>query len=81
MQIAINPSLYGSAEMYAQKQGINVSELIERFLERFISSQRTDTEQAVPDIVLSLLGAGESVDQDDLNGRKAYYQYLEEKYQ
>lgn len=33
----------------------------------------------VPDIVLSLLGAGTSVNEDDLNGREAYH-YLEEKY-
>ena len=34
----------------------------------------------VPDVVLSLLGAGEDVSDDDINARKAYYQYLEEKY-
>jgi len=34
----------------------------------------------VPDIVLSLLGAGTSVNEDDLNGREAYHHYLEEKY-
>ena len=49
MQIAINPTLYGSA-------------------------------QIVPDVVLSLLGAGEPVAKDDLNGCDAYYHYLEEKY-
>ena len=37
-------------------------------------------EQAVPDVVLSLLGAGEPVSDDDLNAREAYNQYLEEKY-
>ncbi|MBR7022517.1 MAG: hypothetical protein IKI09_03475 [Bacteroidales bacterium] len=37
-------------------------------------------EQAVPDVVLSLLGAGLPLADDDLNGRKAYYQHLEEKY-
>jgi hypothetical protein len=35
----------------------------------------------VPDVVLSLLGAGEQVADNDLNGREAYYQYLQEKYQ
>ena len=38
-------------------------------------------EEAVPDIVLSLLGAGSPVADDDLNARKAYNEYLEEKYQ
>ncbi len=36
--------------------------------------------EEVPDIVLSLLGAGIHVADDDLNARKAYNEYLEEKY-
>ena len=38
-------------------------------------------QQEVPDVVLSLLGAGQPVAKDDLNGHEAYYQYMEEKYQ
>ena len=38
-------------------------------------------EQPIPDVVLSLLGAGMPLADDDLNGRKAYYQHLEEKHQ
>ena len=37
-------------------------------------------EEELPDIVLSLLGAGTPVDDNDLNARKAYNEYLEEKY-
>ena len=81
MQIAINPTLYGSAQVYAEKRGLNLSVIIENFLERLISSQDATAEQDVPDVVLSLLGAGEQVAQDDINGRDAYYHYLEEKYQ
>ena len=81
MQIAINPTLYGSAQTYAERRGLNLSELIENFLQRLVMSQDAKDEQAVPDIVLSLLGAGEQTASDDINGRKAYYQYLEEKYQ
>ncbi len=36
--------------------------------------------EEIPDIVLSLLGAGTPVAADDLNARKAYNEYLEEKY-
>ena len=43
--------------------------------------QKQTEEQAIPDAVLRLLGAGLPLDDDDLNGRKAYYQHLEEKYQ
>lgn len=39
------------------------------------------SDQPVPDVVLRLLGAGLPLDDDDLNGRKAYYQHLEEKHQ
>ena len=37
------------------------------FLVRFVGSSKNTTEQAVPDVVLSLLGAGESVPDEDLN--------------
>ena len=41
----------------------------------------THTEELpIPDVVLSLIGAGEPLTDDDLNGRKAYCQYLEEKH-
>lgn len=81
MQIAINPTLYGSAQSYAQKRGLDLSAIIEGFLERLINNQDTTAQQEVPDVVLSLLGAGQPVAKDDLNGRDAYYQYMEEKYQ
>lgn len=81
MQIAINPTLYGSAQSYAQKRGLDLSAIIEGFLERLINNQDTTAQQEVPDVVLSLLGAGLPVAKDDLNGREAYYQYMEEKYQ
>ncbi len=81
MQIAINPTVYGSAQLYAEKRGLDLSAIIESFLERLISSQEVSAQQEVPDVVLSLLGAGQPVAKDDLNGRDAYYQYMEEKYQ
>ena len=36
------------------------------------------TKEEIPDIVLSLLGAGAPVADDDLNARKAYSEYLAE---
>ena len=47
---------------------------------RFVGTGENATEQAVPDVVQSLLGAGEKVAEDDMNAREAYYEYLEEKY-
>ena len=81
MDVAINNNIYKQASAYAQQQGLNLTSVIEDFLVSFIRRNKSAaTEQTVPDIVLSLLGAGEPFAEDDLNGREAYQQYLEEKY-
>ena len=82
MEVAINNSIYRQAADYAKQQGLNLTEVIEGFLVRFIGHSKAASEQPVPDIVMSLFGAGagESIPDDDLNAREAYYQYLEEKY-
>lgn len=50
-----------------------------------VSEKTTPASQAegqpIPDIVLSLLGAGMPLTDDDLNGREAYYKHLNEKHQ
>ena len=80
MEVAINTGIYQQAQAYAQKQGLNLNAVIENFLVRFIGKgKNVATEQQVPDVVLSLLGAGEPVADDDLNARKAYNEYLEER--
>ena len=81
MEVAINNNIYQKAQSCAHEQGLNLTTVIESFLLRFISKEKTASEQPVPDVVLSLLGAGEPVADDDLNGHEAYYQYLEDKYQ
>ena len=80
MEIAINNSIYRQAADYAKQQGLNLTEVIEGFLVRFIGHSKVATEQPVPDIGMTLFGAGESIADDDLNAREAYYQYLDEKY-
>lgn len=81
MEVAINNKIYQKAQTYAQQQGLNLTTVIENFLMHFITKSKAYSEQSVPDVVLSLLGAGEPIAENDLNGRDAYYQYLEEKYQ
>jgi hypothetical protein len=56
----------------------SVSRYVKR-LRRHASPVRHSAE--IPDVVLSLLGAGEPVADGDLNAREAYNQYLMEKYQ
>lgn len=80
MEIAINRNIYQQAQAYAQGKGLNLGSVIENFLVQPISRKSVEKEMVVPDAVMSLLGAGDSVAADDLNGREAYYQYLEEKH-
>ena len=80
MEVAINSQLYQQASNYAQQQGLNITSVIENFLMRFVGASKNTTEQVVPDVVQSLLGAREKVADDDLNAREAYYKFLEEKY-
>lgn len=65
-----------------------VQQLVEEAVLDFYARQKTHRAgqsqsldgQDVPDMVLGLLGAGLPLADDDLNGRKAYYQHLEEKH-
>ena len=60
--------------------------LLEQHYKQFdINSKKTitimrNTDQSVPDVVHSLLGAGEPVVDEDLNARDAYNKYLKDKY-
>lgn len=82
MQVAINPNLYGSAQAYAEKRGLNITVVIENFLKRLIHENETEKDTDIPDVVKGLLGAtGGQVAHDDLNGREAYYHFIEEKHQ
>ena len=80
MEVAINSQLYQQASTYAQQRGLNLTSVIENFLVRFVGTSKNAADQTIPDVVKSLLGAGEKVSEDDLNAREAYYEYLEEKY-
>ena len=82
MQIAINPNLNGTAQTYAEQKGLDLTLMIENFLKRFISKEKAKSqEHDLPDIVAGLLGAAQGeVAEEDLNGKEACYQYIEEKY-
>ena len=81
IQIGLNKTLLDAASAYARERGLSLSEMIEDYLIRIVKMNKTmdESKNEVPDIVQSLLGAGESVPDEDLNGRKSYYSYLEKK--
>lgn len=78
IQIKLSKDIMNEAVLYASRRGTDVSSLVEDYLIRLIRQKKT--EKVIPDIIQSLLGAGEPVEEDDLNGRKSYQAYLEEKY-
>lgn len=80
--IHLNKEIVDKAQRYAASEGKSLTSIIEDYLARLTfkgKKQNLDLEE-VPDIVLSLLGAGAPLDDDDINGRKAYYDYVEKKH-
>jgi (2Fe-2S) ferredoxin len=79
IQIKLEKQTFDDATLYARRKGIDLATMIEDYLSRIVRKKKMKSED-IPDIVQSLLGAGEPVADDDLNAREAYYKYLEEKY-
>lgn len=78
-QIPLDKNIVDKAVVYARQRGLDLSSMIESYLSRLVLQSKT-SEDVIPDVVLSLLGAGEPLEEGDLNGRTAYHKYLEEKY-
>ena len=81
MQVAINPSLYDTAQIYAERQGINMTALIENFLERYIKSKEevSDTPITItPRVARLKTGHSWNVSDEELDHMR--YEYLMDKY-
>lgn len=78
--VNLNKGLVNQALQITRAKGIELSDVIERFLVTFVSSDQKQAEEKYPDIVLSLLGQGTTVEDGDINGRKAYHEYLMDKH-
>ena len=57
MQIAINPDIYGPAQSYAEREGLNLTTIIEDFLVHFISSSKKHMETTKPNEIEITPGA------------------------
>ena len=38
MQVAINPTLYSDAQVFAERRGLNINQMIDDFLANFVRS-------------------------------------------
>ena len=85
MQVAINPSLYDTAQIYAERQGLNLTAIIEDFLLRFTASVSETAEQTKPHSIpitpkVARLKTGRTWSVTDEELDKIRYEYLAEKY-
>ncbi len=72
MEIIINNQIYQQAKIFAQQQGLSLSAVVESLLMRYIGHNKAkDEEEPVPDVVLSLLGAGKTGDEKEVDGQVA----------
>lgn len=85
MQVAINPNIYGSAQLYAERKGLDITAVIEDFLVKFMSSakEQTDASKAkeieiTPRVARLRTGHSWNISDEELD--KIRYEYIMEKY-
>ena len=78
--VELRSSIVADLDQMSVEMLENVQHYVRRLRRHARTVNKAAAKEEVPDIVLSLLGAGTRVADDDLNARKAYNEYLEEKY-
>ena len=82
--LTLDKYLFEDAQKYANRKGTDLTKLVESYLKRLLKKEKKveHEELDIPDMVMSMLGVvpSDSIDGDDINGRKAYRKHLEEKY-
>lgn len=82
--LTLDKYLFEDAQRYASRKGTDLTKLVEAYLKRLLKKEKKmeHEEIEIPDMVMSMLGAvpSDSIDADDINGRKAYHKHLEDRY-
>lgn len=82
--LTLDKYLFEDAQRYASRKGTDLTKLVEAYLKRLLKKEKKMEHEKIeiPDMVMSMLGVvpSDSIDADDINGRKAYHKHLEEKY-
>ena len=86
MQVAINPTLYGDARVFAEKRGLNINQMIDDFLVNFVQNiskteekEKTRTIEISPRVASLLTWYSWDVSDEELDDMR--YKYLAEKFQ
>ena len=82
--LTLDKYLFEDAQRYASRKGTDLTKLVEAYLKRLLKKEKKmeHEEIEIPDMVMSMLGVvpSDSIDADDINGRKAYHKHLEDRY-
>ena len=85
MQVAINPTLYGDAQIFAESQGLNINHMINDFLADYVQSiskaekkEQKRANEISPRVASLLSGHSWNISDEELDD--ARYKYLAEKY-
>ena len=70
--VELRKSIIAELDQMSLEMMESVSQYVKRLRRRAHPTHQVAANETVPDIVLSLLGAGEPVAEDDLNAREAY---------
>ena len=74
--LTLDKYLFEDAQKYANRKGTDLTKLVESYLKRLLKKEKKveHEELDIPDMVMSMLGVvpSDSIDADDINGRKAY---------
>lgn len=57
MQVTINPNIYGPAQLYAERRGLDLTAVIEDFLVKFMASSKEQAEVKNPNEIELTPGA------------------------
>ena len=78
--IKLDSGLVNQALIVSRAQGVDLSNVIENYLISYISSPKKEIiEEEYPDIVLSLLGQGEQIADNDKRGTEAFFEHIIKK--
>jgi len=85
MQVAINPTLYGDAQIFAERKGLNINQMINDFLANFVQSismaekkEQKRANKISPRVASLLSGHSWNITDEELDDTR--YKYLAEKY-
>ncbi len=74
--VELRSSIMADLDQMSVEMLENVQHYVRRLRHHARTVNKAAAKEEVPDIVLSLLGAGTHVADDDLNARKAYNEYF-----